>query len=125
MSRKSLDPHGRFRSMTVSFRVSPEEAALIDTQVALSGMTKQDYILSRLVNREISITPSSRIHRALRDHMERVYRELRRIRDGSSISPELEAVIGILADEFIQLHASELTSDVEAEDRLINAMMRS
>ena len=103
MSRNSLDRHGRFRSVTVSFCVSPEESALIDAQEALSGMAKQDYILSRLVNREITVSLSSRMHKALREHMARVYLELRRIRDGGEISPELEAVIKILADEFTQL----------------------
>lgn len=124
MSKKSLDQHGRFRSITVSFRVSPEESALIDAQVALSGMPKQSYILSRLTCQEITVMPNSRIHKALRDHMGLVYRELRRIRDGSQISPELEAIIGILADEFTQLGEAQEVSEVEKEDHLINAMSR-
>ena len=41
MSEVNLDQHGRRRSVTVAFRVSPEEAQLIDAQVAMSGMTKQ------------------------------------------------------------------------------------
>ena len=40
---KNLDYKGRWRNKTVAFRVSEEEAKLIDTQVALSGLTKQDY----------------------------------------------------------------------------------
>ena len=40
---KTLDYKGRWRNKTVAFRVSEEEAKLIDTQVALSGLTKQDY----------------------------------------------------------------------------------
>lgn len=124
MTRKSLDRHCHFRSITVGFRVSPEESALIDAQVALSGMAKQDYILSRLANRDIAVAPSSRMHKALREHMGRVYCELRRIRDGSEISPELEAVIGVLADEFTQLGEEQEASEVEKEDRLINGMGR-
>lgn len=45
---KNLDYKGRWRNKTVAFRVSEEEAKLIDTQVALSGLTKQDYIIRRL-----------------------------------------------------------------------------
>jgi len=45
---KNLDCKGRWRNKTVAFRVSEEEAKLIDTQVALSGLTKQDYIIRRL-----------------------------------------------------------------------------
>lgn len=114
MSEKSLDTHGRWRSVTVAFRVSQEEARLIDAQVALSGLTKQEYITSRLLGREVKVIPSSRVQRALREHMSAVYLELRRIRDSSELSPELEAVIGLLAEEFVAL--GDERSDVERED---------
>lgn len=91
MSEKSRDQHGRWRSITVAFRMSPEEAALLDAQVGLSGLTKQDYIVNRLLDREVVVVPSSRVHRALRESMGAVYRELRRLRSGSDIGPELEA----------------------------------
>ena len=41
-----MDCCNRWRSKTVSFRMSPEEDALLDSMVRLSGMTKQDYIKS-------------------------------------------------------------------------------
>ena len=47
---KNLDYKGRWRNKTVAFRVSEEEAKLIDTQVALSGLTKQDYIIFSSAN---------------------------------------------------------------------------
>lgn len=67
MSEKNRDQRGRRRSVTVAFRVSPEEASLIDAQVAMSGLTKQDFITSRLLNREVTVVPSSRVQRALRE----------------------------------------------------------
>lgn len=39
MSAKNLDNKGRFRSRTIGFRVSPEEDKLINSAVALSGLT--------------------------------------------------------------------------------------
>ena len=48
MSRKNLDEHGRLRSKTVSFRVSPEEGRRLDAIVAMSGLTKQDGAQSTL-----------------------------------------------------------------------------
>ena len=42
---KNLDYKGRWRNKTVAFRVSEEEAKLIDDLVALSGLTKQDLSL--------------------------------------------------------------------------------
>lgn len=123
MSEKSLDAHGRWRNTTVAFRVSPEEAALIDAQVAVSGLTKQSYIVARLLERDVVVLPNSRVHKALRDHMRAVYLELRRIRDGSEISPELEAVIAVLASEFVGL-GSETASAVDEEDRAIHSLTR-
>ena len=49
MSKKNLDPYQRWRNVTVSFRVSPEEDRLIETFVKLSGMTKQDYLTDRVL----------------------------------------------------------------------------
>ena len=40
MSEKLLDTQGRHRKTTVSFRVSPEEAEVLDRMVAASGLTK-------------------------------------------------------------------------------------
>ena len=45
---KNLDNKRRWRSRTVGFRVSEEEGKLLDNLVALSGLSKQDYILKRL-----------------------------------------------------------------------------
>jgi len=55
MSAKALDTHGRWRNVTVAFRVSPEEDSQIETLVGLSGLTKQDYIMSRLLNRDVVV----------------------------------------------------------------------
>ena len=49
--RKNLDNHNRWRSKTIAFRVSPEENEQIEIAVRLSGLTKQDYITRRLLNR--------------------------------------------------------------------------
>jgi len=45
VSQKAYDNQGRWRNKTVAFRVSPEEDALLEKAVALSGLTKQDYII--------------------------------------------------------------------------------
>lgn len=95
MSDKNLDDAGRWRSKTVAFRVSPEEAGLIDAQVAMSGLTKQDYITKRLLARDVVVVPSSRVQRALQREAVRIYCELRRIRDAGDIGPELQARIDI------------------------------
>ena len=73
MSRPIVDYKGRRRSKTIAFRVSPEEDEVINALVAASGMTKQDYITSRLECRDINVSPNVRVYRMLRDQMKSVY----------------------------------------------------
>ena len=63
---KTLDRQGRWRSKTVAFRVSPEENNQLEMKVRLSGMTKQDYIVSRLTDREIRVDGNPRVYKALK-----------------------------------------------------------
>ena len=63
---KTLDRQGRWRSKTVAFRVSPEENNQIEMKVRLSGLTKQDYIVSRLAEREIRVVGNPRVYKALK-----------------------------------------------------------
>lgn len=46
MSVKSLDREGRWRDITIGFRVSEEENERINQLAALSGMTKQAFIMT-------------------------------------------------------------------------------
>ncbi len=66
MSAKNLDSKGRFRARTIGFRVSPEEDQLINSAVALSGLTKQDYIVKRLLCRDVVVQGNPRVYKALK-----------------------------------------------------------
>ena len=97
MSAKNLDNHNRWRNRQVAFRLSPEEADLLDTYVRLSGLTKQDYITRRLLNRDIVVQGNPRVYKALRDQLAAVLDELRRIEAGANVSDELLDTINMLA----------------------------
>ena len=58
MSAKNVDRHNRFRSITVGFRVSPEENEQLNRTVALSGLPKQEYCYQKCMNRDITVTPN-------------------------------------------------------------------
>ncbi|MCH5201373.1 MAG: DUF1778 domain-containing protein [Oscillospiraceae bacterium] len=77
MSNKNLDRNGRLRNKMVSFRMSPEENELLRKAVALSGYTRQDYIISKLLNREIVVQPNPRVYKALKTQLENVLAELK------------------------------------------------
>ena len=89
MSAKNLDNHNRWRNRQVAFRLSPEEADLLDTYVRLSGLTKQDYITRRLLEREVVVQGNPRVYKALRNEFAAVLAELQRIEAGSGVDGEL------------------------------------
>ena len=97
MSAKNLDTHNRWRNKTVAFRVSPEENKQIDAAVRLSGLTKQDYITRRLLDRAVVVQGNPRVYKALRDELAAVLDELRRIEAGGSVNDELLDVIEMIA----------------------------
>ena len=94
---RTLDYKGRWRNHTVAFRVSDEEAKLLNDLVALSGLTKQDYITRRLLCRDVVVQGNPRVYKALRDQLAAVLNELRRIEAGGSVSDELLDVIEMIA----------------------------
>ena len=95
---KNLDCKGRWRNKTVAFRVSEEEAKLIDTQVALSGLTKQDYIVRRLQCLDVVVQGNPRVYKALRNHMAEIDEELRRLERCSEANDELLYTIQMIAE---------------------------
>ena len=97
MSVKNLDRHNRWRNKTVAFRVSPDEDREIETAVRLSGLTKQDYITRRLLCREIVVQGNPRVYKALRNELNSVLEELRRVETGQSIDGELLETIRLIA----------------------------
>lgn len=92
MSAKVLDSKGRFRGKIVSFRCSEEENAALDVAVQLSGLTKQDYIISRVLNRDIIVQPNPRVYKALKDRLELVLTELKKNEEAATNSDLLETI---------------------------------
>lgn len=97
---KKLDAKGRWRNKTTSFMMSPEERADLDIRVSLSGLTKQEYMVRRLLERDIIVQPNSRIYKALRNQMTEILNELRRIENGANVDDELLAVIKTVAETY-------------------------
>ena len=96
MSAKNLDNKGRLRSRIVGFRVSPEEDRQINIAVSLSGLTKQDYIVKRLMCKDIVVQGNPRVYKALKNQLASVLDELRRIENGAEVGEELLATINLI-----------------------------
>ena len=94
---KSLDAKGRWRNRNVGFRESEEEAKLLDNLVELSGLAKQDYILRRLLNREVVVQGNPKVFKALKNQMTQIYEELKRLESVSDDNEELLIVVEMVA----------------------------
>ena len=97
MSAKNVDKHNRFRSITVGFRVSPEEQEELNRAVALSGLPKQEYCYRKCMERDVVVQPNPRVHKALRTQMAAILAELERIAAGDSVPDELLSTINLIA----------------------------
>ncbi|MDL2259235.1 hypothetical protein LJC42_08870 [Eubacteriales bacterium OttesenSCG-928-K08] len=93
MSLKIYDGQGRWRNKTVAFRMSPEEAEHLNILARLSGLSKQEYLIHRVLVKEITVFPNSRIFKALRDRMDEILAELRRLNE---IRPENEELLDLI-----------------------------
>ena len=78
--------------------MSEEEAKQIDECVRLSGLTKQDYIVRRLMCRDIVVQGNPRVYKALKNQMAELYEELKRIERFSEENEELLYTLQLVAE---------------------------
>ena len=104
---KTLDSKGRWRNVTISFRMSPQERDDLNVRVKLSGLTKQDYIIKRLSERAVIVQPNTRVYKALRNQMADILTELRRIENGANIDSDLLDIIQITVQTYNGLAEKE------------------
>lgn len=94
---RTLDYKGRWRNHTVAFRVSDEESKLLNDLVALSGLTKQDYITRRLLCRDVVVQGNPRVYKALKNQMATICEELKRLEALSPDNDELLYTLQVIA----------------------------
>ncbi len=78
MTAKSKDPQGRWRDKTIGFRMSEAENNLLNQYVRMSGLSKQDYIISKLLDTTVEVKGSAKVYYALKDTAEEILEELRK-----------------------------------------------
>jgi len=114
----------RKRTISKAFRVSPEENERIELLAKAAGVTQQEYIMTKLEDKEFTIVPDVRTYKMLRDEMRTVYTELSRLRECSEMNEALAAKVELLAELFIGIAGERPESPLEQEDDLIGAMQR-
>ena len=89
MSAKRKDNKNRWRNVTVAFRMSPEEAKELNDKAALSGLSKQDYIIKSLLDHEIRVVCGRKVAREMKMYLEGILEELQFIDADRGMDEEL------------------------------------
>lgn len=97
MSAKNRDGQGRWRNLTIAFRVSAEENEDLNMRVRLSGLSKQEYICRRCLERDVVVYGNPRVYKALREEMTQLTAELSRLMDVSQITDEMWSKLDMIA----------------------------
>lgn len=101
MSAKNLDRYNRFRSITVGFRVSPEENEQINKVVAISGLSKQEYCYRRCMQQDIIVNSGNpRVFKALRNNLTEVLDELKNKKEVTDEMLEIIKLITVTLQGF-------------------------
>ena len=96
MSARNVDKYNRFRNVAVCFRVSPEEADLLNRAVALSGLSKYEYCYRKCTNKDVVVQGNIKIYKMIKDQLAYVLEELKRIDSGQDVSGDLKELITLI-----------------------------
>lgn len=92
-----VDNKGRLRNKTIAFRASETEYAQIQMLSDISGMKKQDYLLSRALGQEIVVHPNVRVKKFLEQYLSEIHEELMRVVAMSNEEDIIEKLSALLA----------------------------
>lgn len=93
MSERRLDTKNRWRNVVVAFRMSPEEAEELNVKVALSGLSKQDYIIQCLLRHEVRVVGGVKVARKVQVHLETILEELQFLEEEKIADTDFEELL--------------------------------
>ncbi len=76
MSERRCDTKNRWRNVVVAFRMSPQEAEDLNIKVALSGLSKQDYLIDCCLKHEIRVVCGKKVAKKMQMYLEAILEEL-------------------------------------------------
>lgn len=100
MAEKNRDDYQRWRSITIAFRVSPEENKLLEELVRLSGLTKQEYLTSNMLKHDIVVQGNPKVYKALKDKMMALLEEIKLLEQIGDLTPEQLVMIEMVCEVY-------------------------
>ena len=108
MSEKNMDPKNRWRTVTVAFRMSPEENQELETRVKLMGFrTRQEYIIQSLLNQKVVATGNPLMLVQFRKQLQHIEAELSKLNQISDVDEELFMPIRTMLEIIEEFRNSE------------------
>lgn len=96
---RNEDGKGRLRTVTVAFRMSPEESEEFDKRVKLCRCkNRQDFIIESLLHQKIVTRGNPLMMVQFRKNLQNIEKELQRLQVGDQIDKELFAPIRTMID---------------------------
>jgi len=111
MTEKKTDKKGRFRNKIVAVRVSEAESEMINRMVSISGMSKQDYIINKLTNRDIVVEGSIRTFNGIKTQLAYINEELERIGKINEEHEEVFELLKIITEILLKIQENQNISE--------------
>lgn len=90
MSEKNRDAKNRWRTVTVAFRLSPEENEELTTRVKMCGCrTRQEYIIQSILHQKVVATGNPLMLVSFRQNLQHIEAELERLQKVDEMDSEL------------------------------------
>ena len=93
-SKKKKNEQNRKRNRILNFRVSEEEYDLINKQIEISGLSKQEYFIQLLGNHEINVSADYRVEDAISNEIFQLARIIKKF--GKLNDEEQEVLLYVL-----------------------------
>ena len=113
MSAKVTDRKGRWRNLTIAFRVSPQENEQINEFVRLCGISKQQYLINNMLKKDVIVKSNPRVFKTLQSEMTRIIKQLYRIRDSTELSEEQLEHIKDITELYLKLMNKNSNRDMQ------------
>lgn len=111
MTEKKTDKKGRFRNKIVAVRVSEAESKMINRMVSISGMSKQDYIINKLTNKDIVVEGSIRTFNGIKTQLAYINEELERIGKINEEHEEVFELLKIITEILLKIQENQNISE--------------
>ena len=90
--------------------MSDDENREIESLVALSDMTKQDYLISRALCRDIHVRPTIRVQKTMSAELCRIADELGRLSDASEVGLRLLELSQAIKELLAEMHDKDMAA---------------